>query len=186
MSGLFQISEPTRQEPEVLSYEICGRDRIVAISQGWPERIIRQSILNRPVWDLMGDGNVADIYRALITEIRRTGEGVSFTFRCDDPQTRRVMSMALIPMGCGGIRFSSRPIEAGPQDLHDYLRRHQSLPLSLELCLQCGRIGVDGEWRPAAWAVESLGIFADDLPFRTWLVRCPHCRPDGHFKRQPG
>jgi hypothetical protein len=186
MGGIFQISEPDRPEPDVLSYEICGRDIVVAMSQGWPECIPRHKVLNRPIWDQISDGNIADVYRALITRTRQTGEGASFTIRCDDPQTRRVSSMAMIPMGSGAIRFSIRPIETGPQDLLDYLRRRQAHPLGLDLCQKCGGINVDGQWRPAERAVESFGIFANDLPFRTWAVRCPHCRPGGHFKEQSG
>lgn len=168
------------QDPKILTYDICGQDRIVAMSQGWLKGNARHPALGHSLWDLLGDGNIADIYRALVTEIRRTGEGRCFTFRCDDLHTRRVMSMAIMPIGGGGIRFSSRPIAEERQDSAAFVRRHRAMPLSVDFCPECGGIKVRNRWLPAGSAVEELGIFAEDLPFRTWPDHCPPCRAGGH------
>jgi len=180
MGGLFQLSEPLRHEPEVLSYEICGKDRIVAVSQGWPVGPGQRDILNRSLWDLLGDGNIADVYRALITEIRRTRQGLCFTFRCDDISSKRVMSMVMTPIGCDGIRLSSRPIAVERQDANEFLRRRREPQISVDICPRCGAIKAGEHWRSAASALDHLGIFAADLPFRTWQILCPRCRAAGH------
>ncbi|CUW40420.1 protein of unknown function [Magnetospirillum sp. XM-1] len=168
------------QDSQILAYEICGRDRIVAMSPGWANGNTRHPALGRSLWDLLGNGNIADIYRALVTETRRTGMGQCFTFRCDDFNTRRVMSMAMVPVGDGGIRFSSRPIAEERQDSAAFIRRHRAMPLSVDICPKCGGIKVEDQWLAAGSALESLGIFADDLPFRTWPAHCPSCGPNGH------
>lgn len=180
MTGLFQISEPVRDASNAQSYEICGNDRVVALGLGWPEGTRQRDILRRSLWDLLGDGNIADVYRALVAEIRRTGLGICFAFRCDDPGTRRLMSMAMMPMSCGGIRFSSRPIAVERQDAASFQRRHQGLPVNVDLCPECGRIRVGNQWHSASEALDRLGIFADDLPFRTHRVRCAPCCGRSH------
>lgn len=168
------------QDPKILTYEICAQDRIIAMSPGWLNGTSRHPALGRSLWDLLGDGNIADIYRALINQIRRTGTGQCFTFRCDDPHTRRVMSMAIMPVGDGRIRFSSRPIAEERQDSTAFIRRHRAMPLNVDICPGCGGIKVMDQWLPAGSAVEELGIFAEDLPFRTWPDHCPPCRAGGH------
>jgi hypothetical protein len=180
MGSIVQICEPGREEPETLSYEICARDRIVAISENWPNPGHRHDVLHHLLWDLMGDGNIADVYRALVTQIRRTRAGVTFTLRCDDQYTRRVVSMSMTPTSGGGIRFSSRPIVQERQDSQAFLHQRKKLSLEVDLCPTCGNIKVGEQWQPAGSALESLGIFADDLPFRTWTVHCPQCRSSGH------
>ncbi|KIL98743.1 hypothetical protein CCC_02193 [Paramagnetospirillum magnetotacticum MS-1] len=180
MVGLFQISEPTQDAADVLSYEICGRDRIVAFGQGWPEKTYQKSVLSRSLWDVVDDANISDIYRALVTEIRRTGLGVCFAFRCDDPGTKRLMSMVMMPLGCGGIRFSSRLIATEPQEVGEFHQRHLRLPVNVDLCPECGRIKIGDQWQPASEALDRLGIFADDIPFRTHQVRCPPCCGTSH------
>ncbi|WP_148207397.1 hypothetical protein [Paramagnetospirillum magneticum] len=180
MRGLFQICEPIRDAPDALTYEICGRDRVVSLGLGWPKGTRQRDVLSRSLWDLLGDGNVADVYRALIAEIRRTGVGVCFTFRCDDPGTKRMMSMAMMPTSCGGIRFSSRAIAVEQQEPSLFQRRHLGLPVNVDLCPECGRIKVGNQWQPASEALDRLGIFADDLPFRTHQVRCTPCHVASH------
>lgn len=180
MGEVVKHSKSQERDAQVLTYEICGQDRIIAMSPGWMNGGKRHPALGRSLWDLLGDGNIADIYRALVTQIRRTGTGQCFTFRCDDFHTRRVMSMAMMPTGGGGIRFSSRPIIEESQDSAEFARRRQAKPVCIDFCPACGGIRVMNRWQPAGAAVEELGIFAEDLPFRTWPVHCPPCEPGGH------
>ncbi|ARJ65327.1 hypothetical protein WV31_06510 [Magnetospirillum sp. ME-1] len=171
---------PETDGANILTYEICGQDRVVAMSPGWAGGGSRHPALGRTLWDLLGNGNIADVYRALITQTRRTGVGQCFTFRCDDFHTRRVMSMAMVPIGDDRIRFSSRPIVEDRQDSTAFLRRHRAEPLSVDICPECGGIKVGKQWLPAGSALEALGIFAEDIPFRTWPNHCASCRAGGH------
>lgn len=180
MGSTIQPPASRSKDADTLTYEICSQDRIIAMSQGWLNGNSRHPALGRSLWDLLGNGNIADVYRALITQIRRTGTGQCFTFRCDDFYTRRVMSMAMVPIGDGRIRFSSRPIVEDRQDSTAFIRRHRAVPLSVDICSQCGGIRVMDQWLPAGSALEALGIFAEDLPFRTWPDQCASCRAGGH------
>lgn len=180
MGEVLQMSRLDASEPQVLTYEICSRDCIVAMSAGWLNGGKRHPALHRSLWDLLGDGNIADIYRALVTQIRRTDMGLCFTFRCDDFQTRRVMSMAMMPIGDGGIRFSSCPITEERQDTRAFTRRRQAMPLDIDVCPSCGDIRAADQWLAADAALERLGIFAEDITFQTRHALCPSCRPHGH------
>lgn len=182
MGGLFQISEPLVEEPGILTYEICGEDRIIEFGEGWQSsgRRAGRSTLNQTLWDLLGDGNIADIYRALIRQVRCGQSTVHFRFRCDDIHARRVMSMSMEPIGTTGIRFSSRVVEMEDQNIVDYFHRLNKLPLDVDLCPRCGAIRVGSDWVQPLQGIEALGLFADDISFKTWPVTCPHCHDGGH------
>lgn len=181
MGGLFQICEPHRDEPGTFAYEICGNDRIIAVETGeGKEPAAASPFLHRVLWDLLGNGNIADIYRALVHLTRTRRERVCFHFRCDEPDMRRVLVMSMEPTAGNGVRFSSRPLVVERQAPGDFLERHRRPPVDVEICEICGTVLVAGRWRRVDHALEALGVFAEDLDFRTWPARCPDCRGVGH------
>lgn len=168
----------TAEAAEAFIYEICARDRIVAVSahgQG-----AASPLLNRRLWDMLADGNVADIYQALLRRVREGGRTMAFHFRCDEPDTRRLLSMTMEPLADGGVRFTSRPLAAGPQSPIDFFHRHRLPPADVDVCRVCGAIHAAGLWMEPDRALESLGIFSEDLDFRTWPSTCPTCRAADH------
>ncbi|MBI3445052.1 MAG: hypothetical protein HY055_06770 [Magnetospirillum sp.] len=182
MRGLFQESGPSSANSDPFSYEICGLDRVTKLGAGW------QTIYGRPrggalhhtLWELLGEGNIADLYRALVTHVRRNSVRIEFQFRCDDLEFKRTMIMIMEPVGDNAIRFSSRPLSVEPQNVAEYFYRLNQSPMNVDFCEQCGTIKVGKEWLATDRALEVLGLFADDISFKTWPMTCPSCRHHGH------
>jgi hypothetical protein len=179
MNGLVDIREPGADDPSTFTYEICGFDRIVAVRSGRCGAST-SPMLNRRLWDHLHDGNVTDVYRALVRLVRRERRAVRFRFRCDEPDVRRDLTMTMEPLDGGGIRFTSRPVMEAPQSPTEFYRRHCRPPVNVEVCELCGSIKAGAHWLPADQGLEKLGLFADDLEFRTWPAGCTQCRTADH------
>lgn len=179
MSGVVNISEPGAAEPDAFSYEICGQDRVVSVENGDCGHT-EPAMLNRRLWDLISDGNVADIYRALVQRVRAERRTIHFRFRCDEPDMRRDLEMTMEPLDCDGIRFSSRRLGAEPQSPKEFFRRHSQAPRDVDLCRCCGAVRVAEQWSPVDMGLKALGLFAEDIQFRTRPTVCPQCRGQGH------
>lgn len=164
--------------PTAFIYEICASDRIVAVSA--PGQTSESPLLNRRLWDLLPNGNLSDIYQALLRRVREGGRAVSFHFRCDEPETRRLLRMTLEPLPKGSVRFISQPLEAEPQSPAEFFHRHRLPPADVDICTICGAIKAAGLWMEPDRALESLGVFSEDLDFRTWPCTCSSCRAADH------
>lgn len=159
-------------------YEICAADRIIAVSA--PGEAAESPLLNCRLWDLLPDGNQTDVYQALLRWVREGGQAVSFHFRCDEPETRRLLRMTIEPLPKGGARFISQPLEAGPQSPIEFFHRHRLPRADVVVCRVCGAIKAEGLWMEPHRALESLRVFSEDLDFRTWPCTCPSCRTADH------
>lgn len=187
MGRLLKISDSPREGGFSFTYEISARDRILAVNgcdRG--KDGTSRNLLFRSLWDVLGNGNIADIYRLLVRQVRTERRTLRLHIRCDEPDTRRLLVLTMEPLAGGTIRFSSRPVEIEPQSPLEFFHRHQRVPAEVDICGGCGGVDVSGEWLPADQALERLRLFSDDLDFRTRSCTCPACRTgdggtgDGH------
>lgn len=168
-----------------LVYHLDREDRIALVNDAWTrfasanrgESLAPPLVLERPIWDFVADAPTRHIYRVLYARVRSSGETVRLNFRCDAPDTKRLLQMNLSALGEGGIACCVRTLREQPREplalLDPTMARGDEW---IRMCSWCKRIAVpSGAWIHAEEAVNRLALFADrQLPQLTHGI-CGDC-----------
>lgn len=153
----------------MLVYRIDVADRLVSVGPGFDEfaaaneapGLSAARVLGRRLWSFVSDAETVLLYEALVASVRRTGLPARVSFRCDSPQRRRFMEMAIVPVGEQEIEFRSallRLEEQAPVPLYDLRRPRAGAALSV--CGWCKRVRTEAGWIEAEDAIRALDLFA--------------------------
>lgn len=170
-----------------MEYRIDSEDRIVSVNSAWEEfarrnhgaHLLPPAILGSRLWDSIREPTTRNIYRNLVSRIRKGSGPAEFLFRCDSPGVRRLLAMRVAPAVDGLVSFSVRTIAEEEREevllLDPTMRRKKDL---VAICSWCLRLAVgDQEWIEIEDAVSRLGIFENpELPRLSHGGICPRCR----------
>jgi hypothetical protein len=149
-------------------YRLNGRDEIIYVNDGWSKfaaendapELLPEGVLNRPLWDFVGDETTQHLYREILRRAR-AGRPARFGFRCDAPDRRRRMEMTVAGLEGGGVQFETRTLQQDERPRQELLDRY--VPRSgrmLRLCSWCKRMDIGGErWGEIEEAAETLRLF---------------------------
>lgn len=168
-----------------VSYQIDSQGRIVSVGPGWDRfahanngaHLAGGAVLGRNLWDYISDPTTRALYRAMAD---RLGDGVpeiSFTFRCDAPDERRLLEMRMRSLPDDGIEFRVTPqatVGRAPMAVLDpTAARSGEL---LRMCSWCKRVPLTAEeWVEAEVAVQHIGWDRlGQIPAITHGI-CPTC-----------
>jgi hypothetical protein len=152
---------------EATIYRIDEADRIVYTNGAWDEFAIENSspevastkVLNRVIWDFLGDPTVESIYRNILERVRE-GNHASFVFRCDAPERMRRLRMSISPMPGGLVEFRTDMIETAPRPSIPLLNVDAARPSELLVaCGWCSKIRINERWLEVENAVNNLLLF---------------------------
>lgn len=111
--------------------------------------------------------------RRFIADARATGQQPRRLYRCDSPQTRRLMEMRAVPEGDGAVRLEHRLVEESPFDfaieLHAAAKRGLAYYLRCSNCCKLRPIR-QGEWR------EPEDYAQPDHSHQVVHTICPACQ----------
>lgn len=144
-----------RMNDEII-YAVNSSDQVVRVNDAWDrfaldncgERILKQEVIGRPLWDFVADDTVRELYRRAL-ERTRAGHTIVFGFRCDGPECSRVLEMKIASAADGVVEFRST-----------CLSEHAVLPPSLEessgdsgapmlrVCSWCSKVETIDGWVP--------------------------------------
>jgi len=174
-------------------YRIGPDDRIVQVDEEFARFArdngaadLAREALGSLLWEHLTGAGIEALYRQLLGRVREDERTIRVPFRCDAPDERRFMSLAIGPGETPGeIDFEAYLIRAecrDPVPLWDstVLRDDESL---LATCAWCKRVRL-GEWIDAEDAVVRLRLFERTLvPALTHGI-CEECasRVDGLLK----
>jgi hypothetical protein len=167
-----------------IAYRLDGDDRIADVSAEWgafarengaPE-LAGRTVLGRPIWDFVAGVEARLLWSRLFARCRATRESRRLPYRCDGPDVRRYLVMALEAPGGSDILCVSHVMREEPR---------ASVPLldpavprtdeALLACSWCRKVYVGGRWVEVEQAVERLRLFERaELPSLTHGV-CPAC-----------
>jgi len=108
----------------------------------------------------------------------RQGRKISFHYRCDAPDRRRVFNMQVRLLATGDVEFASWLVHEELRPSVPLLERgHVRSKEMLYVCSWCQKVAVStGEWVPVETAVSILHLMeAEKLPFISHGM-CPACR----------
>ena len=152
---------------EATIYRIDEADRIVYVNGAWDEFAMENSspevasakVLNRVIWEFLGDPTVESIYRKILERVRE-GNHASFVFRCDAPERMRRLRMSISPMPDGLVEFRTETIEMAPRLSIPLLNVDSPRPSELLVaCGWCSKIRINERWLEVENAVNNLLLF---------------------------
>jgi hypothetical protein len=166
----------------VVRYRIDGWDHIVEIGGAWESfaaendgrAVAAANVLGRPLWDFITGPTTVLIWRQVLDHVRQIGVSVRFSYRCDSPQLRRFMRMAVSPQPKGGVLFESQLFRTEPRRMPLHVRLGDSATVAR--CSLCNFLQVRGVWTDVVDAVEIGLVMDQDLPVVVAYGICPRCR----------
>ena len=110
-------------KPECIIYHLDQNGRFIYVSKTWNEfalanhssKITADAIMHRNISDFIVDEDNLHIYEMLIARVQREQVTFTFPFRCDAPDMRCYMQMAVFPVSEVIIGFKSCTLREEPR-----------------------------------------------------------------------
>ncbi|HRN53682.1 MAG TPA: PAS domain-containing protein [Gemmatimonadaceae bacterium] len=168
-------------------YRVDGEDRIVAVNGAWNAfasangggAITESRIIGRNLFEFVTDATTQQLYRQMLARIRG-GQDLTYTYRCDSPNRRRLMEMEMrLVDDAGSVEFRSVPLEEqaraplhvaqadGADDSEDTVLQRS--------CGWCNRLEVEGTWLEIEEAIPRLGVMEQRQPATLTHGMCDDC-----------
>jgi hypothetical protein len=171
------------EKREIVRYELDAADRICALDDAWAEfarangapELTRKGVLGRSIFDFVAGREVQELYRLLHARARASGSPVTIPLRCDSPEERRFVELAIIPLPGGGLACEGRLLASERRKRVALLDRSTPRDVRwVSICSWCKKIRVAARWVEAEDALPALDVFAERQPSLTHGI-CPDC-----------
>lgn len=161
---------PTSHSPSrPVIYRVDSDDRIVESTE--PGNV------GSRLWSHIADDTTVRIYEELLERVRDRQVPVTFQFRCDTPDLRRMHRMTIAPAGGLLVEFRVSIDEVQtriPVPILDASAERDGRVLTA--CGWCKRMPTgDGEWHEIEVAVQRLGLLSSGPLPRLSHGICPAC-----------
>lgn len=168
-----------------VSYCLDSEDCIVSVGGEWDlfastndgDTCLARDVVGRSIWCFVRDPALAAVYERVFTAVRRRQEPLSFPYRCDSPELRRYLRMAVFPENSTGLRIESAVERTEPIDVPlavKFAKRGATLLHRCSICLDLGLGGA--EWLPLEEALEDGRLAAESRPLQAIYSVCPCCQ----------
>ena len=131
-----------------------------------PWNSCRAALLHQRFWDFVSGDTLEHVYRRVFAKVR-AGESLNFSFRCDSPAVRRVLTLKMNPVDDGGIEFVTQTVSTEEREFQPLFDKDESrVGAVVVACSWCNKIKtVENIWQEPEDAVLELGLFEhDSLP----------------------
>jgi hypothetical protein len=177
------------------TYELDAELRIRAVDEAWSEfartndapELAAPAPLGRPVLDYVQDATTSYLYQRLFDRVLGTARPVTFPFRCDSPEVRRLMEMEIRPCHSAGLELCTRVVRMERRARAPLLDRSVARAgPPLRMCGWCKAVDVGGGWCEVEQAVAALRLFERELLPPITHGICPPChrRVEGMLERR--
>jgi hypothetical protein len=155
-----------------ICYSINSADEIVTVGGNWDRfalandatpQLLSANILHRSLWDFVTGDALVHVYRRMLARVR-SGESVSFSFRCDSPALRRFLTMRMTANADGSVEFATETIRTESREFQP-LFSIQAIRGDgvLVACSWCNKIKTnEKDWLESEDAVRLLKLFESD------------------------
>jgi hypothetical protein len=168
-----------------LEYCVDAEDRISSVNEEWlsfaeaneGKTLLPPGILNRSLWDFIGDMETQHVYGVLHERVRTLGTPVRLSFRCDEPDRRRLLQLDILPHRDQELLYRVRTLKQKsrpPVPLLDPQRPREDSFVTM--CGWCKRVAVSpGRWLEVEEAVAALALFDEPRPPQLTHGVCEEC-----------
>jgi hypothetical protein len=157
---------------ETYKYGVDGNDIVVGLSENWQtfseengggEGCYPKNIIGSSLWRHVCEWETKHLYEIILEKVREHNHRATFSFRCDSPEKRRFLTLAVIPMDEASIAFESTIINTEFREpvvlLKEGINRSKEF---LRICSMCKKIAISStEWVEVEVAVQELGLFQE-------------------------
>ena len=155
---------------ETYKYGVDRNDIVVGLSDNWQsfseengggEGCYPRNIIGSSLWRHVREWETKQLYEIILQRVREHNHRATFPFRCDSPEKRRFLTLAVIPMDEASIAFESTILNTELREpvvlLNGGIKRSEEF---LRICSMCKRIAISAtEWVEVEIAVQHLGLF---------------------------
>jgi hypothetical protein len=169
----------------VYSYIIDENDLIVSVDEAWkqfardngsPELI--DQVVGKSLWDFIGNPLLTRLYQRAAEAVRKCKTDFKMDFRCDSPDQLRFMTMQIIALPEGRIKFENTLLHTQSRDeCRPTEMVNRSLAPPLSLCGRCNRVRFEGVWLELDSLLDRLPD-TDDQPVHFQFGLCSDCSDD--------
>ncbi|MEL7002321.1 MAG: hypothetical protein AAFN93_06250 [Bacteroidota bacterium] len=166
----------------VTKYWLDSEDRIVKTNLLWDnfaednaggDRSFSDQIVGKSLFGFINGDSTKMFVSTMIQRVRITGKELEVDYRCDSPDLKRFMKMAIIPEEDGLIRVENSLEKEEP------FRKSVNFILGddgniVKRCSMCQLLYIDNMWIDADKATEVLG--AEEIP--VIYTVCGSCKED--------
>ncbi len=176
----------TGETTTTVEYVVDADDVVVAVGGDWAQFArenqaegLTEGWRGRRLWDSVGDEDLRDVWRLLVSTVRSRRADLTVPFRCDAPRARRWFEMTVSVDEHDHVRFRSALVREEPRSPVALLDRGAERDPELEpvaVCSWCARGSLDGTWRDLDQLVAESGLLAQvPLPTVSYGI-CASCR----------
>ena len=132
---------------ETYKYGVDGNDIVVGLSDNWQsfseengggERCNPKNIIGTSLWRHICEWQTKQLYEVILQRVREHNHRATFSFRCDSPEKRRFLTLAVIPKDEASIAFESTIINTELREpvvlLNGGIKRSEEF---LRICSMC-------------------------------------------------
>ncbi len=162
----------------VFRYRLDRNHRIIWLDGPW-DRFAEDNdgaeaqsaaVIGKPLWRFIRGDATRMWLQALFQLARVGGRRVEKPCRCDSPELRRHMNMAVTALPDGSLLVELELLREEPRDSRLEVMPLEHGPRSA-CCSVCGRLHWRGAWREADEAVGG-----EETVIAAWYTVCPECR----------
>lgn len=169
-----------------ITYRVDAHDRILSVGGPWDEfandnsgeAATARQVVGRGLFEFITDATTQHLYRQMLARAR-AGRDLRFTYRCDSPDTRRLMAMEMrLVDSAGVVEFRSAPLQEQPRAPVHFPQADGTSdePERLQrACGWCNRLEVDGEWMEVEDAMQRLRLLEHAAPPTVTHGMCEDC-----------
>lgn len=167
-----------------VAYRIDFTDCITTVSEGWisfamangGERLLPPGIVGTSLWSCIVDPITRQVYRNLLTRVRKGADEIGFRFRCDSPDRRRLLQMQITLTASDHVDFQTTIVRDEPRTEVGLMDRATlRSDALLTICGWCMRVPVTGKWLEIEEAVSALGLLEAPVMPSLSHGMCPAC-----------
>ncbi len=166
-------------------YRVDAGDHLVWVDKAWlafarengASGITEQSVLGRSLWSFLADDGTRALYRQIHNRIRETQKSVVLPVRCDSPNLKRFMQLAITPEPSGNLHYRSVLVRVELQRQLAVLdARARRSSDQLKMCSCCMKVHVEpGGWVELETVAAAFHLFDNSIAPRLCYSVCHDC-----------
>jgi len=168
---------------DAVEYRLNNHDEIYLVDRAWRAFAYQNGapnladrVLGRRIWSFIAGEEVRQTYAALFARVRRRQQPVQFAFRCDAPETLRLLQMRIAPLSDDGLAFKTWVTRRATRPYFPLIAAESPRDDRIvTMCAWCQRFRVVDTWLEAERAVKQLRLFTRATMPRLSHGMCPAC-----------